>query len=437
MSSSTDILLHDKEETDQIERSNKKVKTGNQDGISTCDYQAVDEFMESRHDSTRKKTSYRDMVVDGVEEKYRLQNKWSKSLIVKLLGHTLGYNFLVHRLKTLRLITSVIDVIDVGYDTYVVRFASMDEYECALFDGPWVIADHYLAVSRWYHNFDPETFSISKLAVWVRFLNLPIEYYDQEFLLKIGCRIGNPLRVDMTTITAVRGRFARLCVEIDLSKLLLTKFRVRRRVRRIEFEVIHVICLQCEMYGHRKEECIMHGDRPEGCLKVTEAPVVDERNFPESEVTEAYGKWMLVRKQSKKKGKVVERGVEGVTKFPADGQGSRFSILNELFGDLEEENPRVMKSPNGVIDSRVLRGNFHMKSEGTMVFRKSSTGRKNSQEVGTLKGNKGKEVMRVNDTPKTFLRKDNDLASIILGVTKDPISKGMGHMWQLLWITTS
>lgn len=46
----------------------------------------------------------------------------------------------------------MMDVIDIGHDVYVERFANRDEYERALHEGPWIVADHYLAVSKWYHN---------------------------------------------------------------------------------------------------------------------------------------------------------------------------------------------------------------------------------------------------------------------------------------------
>lgn len=39
------------------------------------------------------------------------------------------------------------DVIDVGHDVYVVRFESHEEYDRALFNGPWMIVDPYLAMS--------------------------------------------------------------------------------------------------------------------------------------------------------------------------------------------------------------------------------------------------------------------------------------------------
>lgn len=111
-------------------------------------------------------------------EKRRLRNRWKDALIIKLIDHMVGYTYLVQRIKALWRISSRMDVIDVGHGVYVVRFANIAERERALYGGPWIIADHYLAVTTWFHNFDPETYSISKLAVWVRFPNMPMEYYD-------------------------------------------------------------------------------------------------------------------------------------------------------------------------------------------------------------------------------------------------------------------
>lgn len=307
MSAIPDIVLPDSvpespqlndEEADQLARSNKKVKT-----IEGASELSTDPCATSneRDEAKRKTVSFKDMVInsesacnpgvgksfsmegsvndvsddeddDGDEndsecptiklskdEKRRLRNRWKDALIIKLIDHTVGYTYLVRRLKTLWRISGRMDVIDVGHGAYVVRFADLEERARALYGGPWVISDHYLVVTQWFHNFDPETYSISKLAVWVRFPNMPMEYYDPIWLIGIGKRIGNPLRVDVSTASAERGRYARLCVEIDLSKPLFSKFRLRRKVRRIEYEGIHVICFNCGRYGHRKESC-RHGE---------------------------------------------------------------------------------------------------------------------------------------------------------------------------------
>lgn len=96
-------------------------------------------------------------------------------------------------------------------------YLSHDEDQAkALIDGPWLIYDHYLTVREWTPNFWPEWGTIDKVVVWVRLRELPIEYYDSDFLHFVGDRIGRTIKVNKNTMEIERGKYARLCVEVDL-----------------------------------------------------------------------------------------------------------------------------------------------------------------------------------------------------------------------------
>lgn len=41
--------------------------------------------------------------------------------------------------------------------------------------------------------------------------------------MKVGLRIRRPVRIDTTTSLANRGMFARMCVEVDITKPLCLK----------------------------------------------------------------------------------------------------------------------------------------------------------------------------------------------------------------------
>lgn len=82
----------------------------------------------------------------------------------------------------------------------MVRFNSKVEYEYILLGGPWMIVDHYLTVRQWQSNFHPKIASIDKVLIWIRIPNLPIEYYDKNFLLRLGSCIGRPIKVDEATL---------------------------------------------------------------------------------------------------------------------------------------------------------------------------------------------------------------------------------------------
>ncbi|RYR05350.1 hypothetical protein Ahy_B06g085220 [Arachis hypogaea] len=59
------------------------------------------------------------------------------------------------------------------------------------------------------------------------------------------------LKVDHATSIHSRGRFARICVEIDLSKKLVPRISVMGYTLSIEYEGLHLICFECGKYGHK------------------------------------------------------------------------------------------------------------------------------------------------------------------------------------------
>lgn len=164
------------------------------------------------------------------KEKIRLRRCGRKTLIVKVWGRLVGYNYLLKRLHTIWRPKAAIEFVAFENGYYLVRFGAEEDYKYAKFEGPWMVLDHYLIVKEWMPNFDPFTDTTEKMLVWVRFPCLPIEYYDSDFLMRVGEKIGKLIRFDDATGNATRGLFARMCVEINITKPFLEKFRQRRVV---------------------------------------------------------------------------------------------------------------------------------------------------------------------------------------------------------------
>ena len=76
------------------------------------------------------------------------------------------------------------------------KFSAVDDYNFAKYGGPWLIYNHYLTVRPWQQNFDTGQENLENLLVWVRIPCLPIEYYDHAFLMKLGTKIGKPVKID-------------------------------------------------------------------------------------------------------------------------------------------------------------------------------------------------------------------------------------------------
>lgn len=122
-------------------------------------------------------------------------------------------------------------LIDIGYGYYVTRFMELEDYAYVLTQGPRMLGDNYLVIRKWEPNFVPEEDNIIRLTAWVRIPRLSVEYFNKRFLLKkIKCKIGKVIRVDDTTAYVERGQYTRLSIKVNLTKPLLSKFRLNGRI---------------------------------------------------------------------------------------------------------------------------------------------------------------------------------------------------------------
>lgn len=240
------------------------------------------------------------------EEKH-IQRPWKRGDIVKLLGKRIGYKALDNRLNQMWVRKGIISIIDLSNDYYLVAFSHEDDKRAAMMSGPWFIYDHYLSVKDWRPNFQPEIDTINEVAVWVRISGLMIEYYDARALSFFGDRIGRTVKVDKTTIKQERGKYARICVTVNLAKPLLAMLRIQGSSYKLEYEGLHLLCLMCGRYGHYKEDC---PQSIKGKQVVGESTSSGGRNLEEGtsevngrqggkEVVE--GPWKIVQKQRRVK----------------------------------------------------------------------------------------------------------------------------------------
>ncbi|CAN1163136.1 Putative ribonuclease H protein At1g65750 [Linum perenne] len=124
-------------------------------------------------------------------------------------GKSFPYEFMVRKLQQIWGKKGRLWVWDIGYGHYVAKFMEAEDYERALFEGPWMVGDHYIVSEEWRPNFEPAHAQVNNLRVWVRLPNLSIEYFDAAILRLIGDRIGRTIRIDHTTLTGTRdlGRY--------------------------------------------------------------------------------------------------------------------------------------------------------------------------------------------------------------------------------------
>lgn len=83
--------------------------------------------------------------------------------------------------------------------------------------------------------------------VWVHLADLPVMLYEENVLWKIASVIGNPIKIDIHTLQVARGRYASVCIAVDLSKPLRGVVYVNGARIQVEYEGLDQICHRCGM----------------------------------------------------------------------------------------------------------------------------------------------------------------------------------------------
>nr|KYP70239.1 Putative ribonuclease H protein At1g65750 family [Cajanus cajan] len=204
---------------------------------------------------------------------------WKNALVINVLGRHVSFKALEHKIHRDWAKNGAVRIIDMPNDYFLVQFKEEEDYRHALYEGPWKIADHYIVVQRWRPFFTVTATKVRKIAAWIRIPGLPIELYHDRFLWRVGNKLGTMLKIDKLTSIHSRGKFARICVEINLNKKLVSKIDIMGHVLKLEYEGLHSICFSSP---------------------VAKGTLVTTDSGPKSE--ELYGPWMLV-KHGRKSGK--------------------------------------------------------------------------------------------------------------------------------------
>ena len=203
--------------------------------------------------------------------KHHIKAAWASSFIVKVYGRAVGFDYIQTKLNALWKPIGKLDIIDLGKEFFLMLFSCKEDHDMVLRRGPWFIGDHFLSIRPREPNFKPSTASVSTIAVWIQLNELPIEYYEVEVLQQLGNSIGKVLRIDTHTTVETRGRFARLCVQVDINKPLVTTILVGGMNQSVNYEGIHKLCFTCGRIGHRKEACPYAIREPSSSEKVGNA----------------------------------------------------------------------------------------------------------------------------------------------------------------------
>ena len=191
-----------------------------------------------------------------------------------------------------------LEFVDLGKDFFLIRFGLAEDFNKVLRGGPWFIGEHYLTIRPWVPNFIPSEANCSSVAVWIQLPELPLEYYEESVLKDIGKAIGPVLRIGTQTTSEVRGRYARLCVQVDLEQPLIRTVHLGTLSRPVLYEGISSLCFSCGRLGHRKDNCVYTAKEVDVEIVTEDPKMKDKTSFDLlDQKDEDYGPWLLVNRR--------------------------------------------------------------------------------------------------------------------------------------------
>ncbi|KAL7161755.1 hypothetical protein ACSBR2_042267 [Camellia fascicularis] len=135
----------------------------------------------------------------------------------------------------------------------------------------------------------------TKIPIWVKFFNIPMEYWDPDGFSRFASAIGNPLFLDQLTARGSRLAFARVCIEIEATSKLPTYFQIwcddEAVLIRVEYQGLPAICQHCQIFGHETDKCV----------STQVAHLISLQKNTEEQITEKVDEWTTITARGKRK----------------------------------------------------------------------------------------------------------------------------------------
>lgn len=141
-------------------------------------------------------------------------------------------------------------LIDLGLAFYTVKLTKEENQSTILQGGPWFVADSFLSVRKWEPSFVPSMSKINSTAIWVRLPHLSTELYDPIILHGIAFKIGTLLKVNACTSATLRGRYAKICIQIPLNMPVTPSITINHHEQQLLYKGVGFLCKNCRRLGH-------------------------------------------------------------------------------------------------------------------------------------------------------------------------------------------
>ncbi|KAL8143876.1 hypothetical protein V2J09_016908 [Rumex salicifolius] len=168
-----------------------------------------------------------------------LASVWSSSSVIKVMGTRVPYDIMYRKLKELWKPKGRMKLNDLPNWYFL-------DYITALTGDPSTVFGHYMVIKQWSPSFCPTNDVIATTPAWIR-------THSHE----LANAVGSPVKVSERTVYAQRGCFARVCIELDLTKSLKGAVIINGSRVLVESEGLEAIFFKCGRFSHFQPSCTL------------------------------------------------------------------------------------------------------------------------------------------------------------------------------------
>ncbi|XP_048493457.1 uncharacterized protein LOC125494005 [Beta vulgaris subsp. vulgaris] len=188
----------------------------------------------------------------------RMNTSWENAIIVYVVGQNPTMTAMLGFIKAQWGLKSEPGVYkhDEGY--FVVKMNSKEERNSVVYAGPHLFFGKPMIVKKWIATFDFHNEILKVVPIWVRLPNLSLNCWSENSLSRIGSLLGVPVYADECTTKTLRISFARIPVEIDVTKEILYEIAIEDPTgatfkQKVVYDWLPEFCKKCQVIGHNCE----------------------------------------------------------------------------------------------------------------------------------------------------------------------------------------
>ncbi|XP_059076969.1 uncharacterized protein LOC131876167 [Cryptomeria japonica] len=268
------------------------------------------------------------------------------SLYCKFLGMRVSLQFLELWAQRTWEPVGEMEIMLLANNYFMVTFNCIADRNKVFEGGPYFHNNVGLFIKPWHAGFNPAEELPNRIPVWVRLPRLPVDCCREDVLLLLALLLGKPVGTSSQTLGKKATPFARICVEIDLSKPLPDAIYMCAGsyswVQQLDYETLPFCCRLYREYGHLLRKCPRYKSvEPQPSQRSREPPKADKGkgNGPTAGVDN--DGFVPVKAQNKNRGQK-----RPFSERQDEGTFNRFEVLDDL--SHQEVNPGLVNLEQGI-----------------------------------------------------------------------------------------